>query len=777
MQANVLVKSARCALIGGVLLAMGTVLTAGAAPGDASNVLAYIETECDNCPDLTGATAAAVSPDGKHVYVASWGADTVAVFKRDTTSGRLTFVQQVTDGDPGGVFGLDGVNSVAVSPDGENVYVTGRGDNAVVAFARSSTTGGLTYLAQYLDGAASDWLGEPTSVAVSPDGEDVYVGSCGDDAVVHFERNPSTGLLSNANPYIFLDCIASVAVTDSNLYAVGSKSSNIAAFSRGTDGSLSHLETETDEAGGVDGMQGPVDVTAVGDRVYVASATESAVAVFDVESDGSLTFLAAAENGSGGVSNLLEARAVAVSSDGLHHIYGASFGDGAVVTLQYLTYPSPVLFFKGYVKDGVDGVDGLHGASGMAISPDDRHVYVASEFDGVAVFERDSVTGALTFVERRREVDGLDGAQSVAVSPDGDHVYVASYYDDAVAIFSRGGAGGAVDYVGRVRDGLSGVDGLNGANSVAVSPDDGNVYVTGIDDDAIAVFDRQSPTGTLELLEVHQNGATGGDYLSSPSSVAVSPVGGYVYVTSVVSDSLTIFLRNPVSGTLSFYAAKRDGVNDVDGLDGAEAVAASPDGKHVYVAGYHESSLAVFEWGLGNPIPVPVLRYVTVYKDGVSGIAALGNAQSVAVSPDGMHVYVAAFSDSAVQVFGRDNDTGELEDLGEVRDGVGGVDGIAGASSLAISPDGAYVFVTGSAENELGIFGRNSQTGALTFLGIEADSDASVAGLADPQSVAVSPDGRNVYVAAYDYDLSSGAGALTVFGHFRIYLPLVLRNY
>ena len=36
----------------------------------------------------------------------------------------------------------------------------------------------------------------------------------------------------------------------------------------------------------------------------------------------------------------------------------------------------------------------------MTVSPDDMHVYVASLYDNaVAVFRRDSTTGALTFVE------------------------------------------------------------------------------------------------------------------------------------------------------------------------------------------------------------------------------------------------------------------------------------------------------------------------------------------------------------------------------------------
>ena len=87
-------------------------------------------------------------------------------------------------------------------------------------------------------------------------------------------------------------------------------------------------------------------------------------------------------------------------------------------------------------------------------------------------------------------VDGLDGAYSVTVSPDGKHVYAAGRADNAVAVFSRNSSTGALTYVEMQKDGLNGVDGLNGAYSVAVSPDGKHVYATGHRENAVAVFSR-----------------------------------------------------------------------------------------------------------------------------------------------------------------------------------------------------------------------------------------------------------------------------------------------
>ena len=105
----------------------------------------------------------------------------------------------------------------------------------------------------------------------------------------------------------------------------------------------------------------------------------------------------------------------------------------------------------------------------LAVSPDGAHLYAAGYGeDAVAVFDRDGATGRLTFVEVYRDgsggVDGLDGARAVVVSPDGLHVYVAGYMEDAVAVFARNSATGALAFQQVVRDNTGGVDGVDGVD-------------------------------------------------------------------------------------------------------------------------------------------------------------------------------------------------------------------------------------------------------------------------------------------------------------------------
>jgi DNA-binding beta-propeller fold protein YncE len=105
---------------------------------------------CRTAAALKAAIDVAVSPDGRHLYVAALASDAIAVFRRDRGSGALT--------QPGGRAGcvagrrgparcararaLDGPLDVDVSPDGRSVYGTGYG--AIVVLDRDRRSGALT---------------------------------------------------------------------------------------------------------------------------------------------------------------------------------------------------------------------------------------------------------------------------------------------------------------------------------------------------------------------------------------------------------------------------------------------------------------------------------------------------------------------------------------------------------------------------------------------------------------------------------------------------------
>ena len=172
------------------------------------------------------------------------------------------------------------------------------------------------------------------------------------------------------------------------------------------------------------------------------------------------------------------------------------------------------LGFVGVVRNGVGGVEGLGGPVAMVLSPDGAHAYVASGPDSaVVVLRRDRKTGTLSFVQE--QVNGVGGVtglgapagpRAVDVSPDGRHVYVAAAGDGAVAVFARDPATGALAFVQAKREGVDGVHGLGGAWSVADGAYGQHLYAASFADHAVAVFARDATTGALTFVETQVNG-------------------------------------------------------------------------------------------------------------------------------------------------------------------------------------------------------------------------------------------------------------------------------
>ncbi len=367
-----------------------------------------------------------------------------------------------------------------------------------------------------------------------------------------------------------------------------------------------------------------------------------------------------------------------------------------VFSLCMLLYAKDSLEYVNCAKDGENGVDGLKEAISVTVSPDNKHVYtVANADDAVSFFARDIGTGALTYVGSLEDgsggVDGLNNVKDVTISPDGNHVYtVGGYGEDAVSFFSRNSETGVLTYVGFLKDGVDSVDGLQGAWSVAVSPDGNHVYVAASNDNAISYFSRNSTTGELTYIDcvIDEQGGVNG--LAAAYGVTVSPDGNHVYAAGHNDNAVACFSRDSSTGALTYIDCIIDGAGDVDGLKYANTVTVSPDGKHVYVAADGDNAIACFSRNSGTG----TLTYIGFLKDGVDSVDGLGKASSVTVSPSGNLVYAAASSDDAVSFFKRNTETGVLTFLGCIKDSDTNVDGLNSASAVAASPDGNHVYAT-----------------------------------------------------------------------------------
>lgn len=390
-----------------------------------------------------GSRAIALSPDGKHVYVAASTSDAIAVFKRDPKRGTLSQASGVAgcvaaNGAQGcgTAIGLDGPNSIAISSDGRFVYATSRDSNTVSAFARDASSGKLTQLAAP-SGCISDAalagcttgiaLSGPDVLVISGDSKNVYVGSFFGNAVAAFSRDGDSGVLTQLP---------------------------------GTDACIA--EATASCAVGI-ALNSPEGLATTGANVYVASAVSNAVVVLQRNSSGGLS---QSGDGSGcwtevpltGCTTgrkLAGANALALSPN-LETLYATSLSSNSLTTFNRSSDGSLAQ------QDGIFGCIVNLGAAncrfgrqmsapeGLAVSPDGRSVYVTAFTSGaIDVFDRGDATGFVnqkgspdTCVSAPKRTDcskarALRGASSIVVSSDGRYVYATAFKSNAVSVFRR----------------------------------------------------------------------------------------------------------------------------------------------------------------------------------------------------------------------------------------------------------------------------------------------------------------------------------------------------
>jgi 6-phosphogluconolactonase (cycloisomerase 2 family) len=151
---------------------------------------------------LTGAFPAAISSDGKNVYVGGRLDHTVLVYSR-ARNGRLTLIQTLAEG-VGGVIGIDGARYIAESFDGKTVYVAGLAFNTIAQLARDPATGMLTevgIIIWHVNGVLG--LATPTSLVESFDHQHMFTTAFGSFALDSFHRDRRTGLLGVEEQHTF----------------------------------------------------------------------------------------------------------------------------------------------------------------------------------------------------------------------------------------------------------------------------------------------------------------------------------------------------------------------------------------------------------------------------------------------------------------------------------------------------------------------------------------------------------------------------------------------
>jgi 6-phosphogluconolactonase (cycloisomerase 2 family) len=339
----------------------------------------------------------------------------------------------------------------------------------------------------------------------------------------------------------------------------------------------------------------------------------------------------------------------------------------------------------------------LRGACGIVTSSDGKFFYVAClQAGSVGVFRRDTLTGSLEHVQTLTDPDRLVGAVCIKISPDGKTAATVTYTSKVVALWARDPDNGTLAY-------SSSAGPLIGDGIVFGRPVDGGFspdgkYLYAVDGAGLAVLEVRD--GQLKFVEFN----TGrDDCLQGARSLAISPDGRTVLVTSNRAGTLSVLSRDPLTGKVEVRQVLKDGEDKITALLGAHGVVYSPDGKHAYVSvGRHLGDQAIGAYRVEGD----KLALVQELVNGQGELVDFQAPNGLNLSPDGLHLYVCGTNSQTLACFRREPQSGELSLLSLVRNETTGASAPIGAADVDVSPDGRFVHVALEGEGAISIFER-----------------------------------------------------------------------
>ncbi len=270
------------------------------------------------------------------------------------------------------------------------------------------------------------------------------------------------------------------------------------------------------------------------------------------------------------------------------------------------------------------------------------------------------------------------------------------------------------------------------------------VYVTNSGANSVSGYTVNPTTGGLAAI----SGSPFSD-IPTPSAIAVSANGLFVYIASSDKNTVTAF-RVGTNGTLLFGDSTSGNPNSVSVGTTPRALAVSKDSQFLYVANSGSSDVSVFKIGTAGGL---TLVAQTEGRSKPVG-AGVSSPIALAITPNGRFLYVANSTSNTITAFQVDS-SGLLTLLPQAGPSTNPISsGGTGLTALALSSNGQFLYVTNGTSSNVAMF-RVEPSGLLTLIPPTTSNPISTGGTT-PNGLAVGADGAHLYIA-------NGGGTVATF--------------
>jgi len=719
-------------------------------PGNVSVINTSTNTVTATIPVGLSPWGIVTNPNGKWVYVVNQASNTVSVISAATNTVLTTIPV------------APGPGCVAVSQDGSRVYVAGAygsNSNAVVINTLTNTVIATIPIPQ-----SSPW-----AIAVSPDGSRVYIADPGQNSV-HVINTLTNILIANIPVGAFPDGVV-VTPDGKSVYIADSYGGVISLIDAVTNSLIANISSFPNPEG--------VSISPDGKNLYVVNTNSGKVSVFDTQSNALIkTLNYDSHSFSATIGNFLRSGTgcpgnpitFTITINPTIPTITATTATGAISACAGTASASPnIQQFKvsgsgltGNITATAPTNFEISRAAGSGYSNSVTIPQTAGSVSNTVVYVRSAATASVGSISGNVTLTSAGaGNQTVAVKGTVNALPTVNAVTNQLV--ANGATTTAVNFTGTgntftwVNDtpgiGLAASGSGDIASFTAVntggSPVKATITVTPVNAGFAYIAnqgDGSSLFGSVDVINTVTNTVVANVQVGiNPFAIAVSPDGSRVYVTNTGSNTVSVInaLTNTVSATINVGQTP-------------QGVAVSPDGSRVYVSNGNSSTVSVINtannmvvsniavgsnpWGVKvNPNGTEVyvtnnasntVSVISTATNAVIATIAVGlNPAGLTTSPDGSTLYVANYVSRSISVISTSNNLV-----------ITTISAGCATNEIAISPDGAALYVADYSYGSVEVFDTATNYLSATITGVGTE----------PESLFVTPDGREVYVTNAD---------------------------
>jgi len=254
-----------------------------------------------------------------------------------------------------------------------------------------------------------------------------------------------------------------------------------------------------------------------------------------------------------------------------------------------------------------------------------------------------------------------------------------------------------------------------GADPCYVIADQKNVITANYSGGSLSVFGikKDGSLSALKLLAQHTGKSIVKPQQDQPHvhMAQFTPDGKYIVVNDLGTDKIFLYRYNP---SLNEKVLQTQYSIDVTPGTGPRHLVFSKDGKYAYLVGEINAGITVFSYSDGN---LNEIQQTKLTEDGFTG---QNGAADIHLSPDGKFLYASnRGSENKITIFAIEK--GGLLSIRGYASTLG-----KGPRNFVIDPSGKYLLVGHQYTNDVVIFERNLETGALKDTGKRIEVGAPV---------------------------------------------------